>query len=167
MDTHERREVRPPVTADFRMALLELLRQYQGEPEGDALREGLRWLAQQLMEVEVSVLIGAHRYERTPSRTTYRNGHRPRRWDTRVGTIELQIPKLRRGSYFPSLLPAAAARGAGLAGRGAGGLRVWGEHPEGGRAGAGAGHRGPEQERGLPHLRRAGRAHGALSEPAA
>ncbi|PZN00837.1 MULTISPECIES: IS256 family transposase [Thermaerobacter] len=92
------------MTADFRMALLELLRQYQGEPEVDALREGLRWLAQQLMEVEVSELIGAQRYERTPSRTTYRNGYRPRRWDTRVGTIELQIPKLRRGSYFPSLL---------------------------------------------------------------
>jgi len=92
------------VTADFRMALLELLRPYQGEREVDALREGLRWLVQQLMEVEVSERIGAQRYERTPSRTTYRNGYRPRRWDTRVGTLELQIPKLRRGSYFPSLL---------------------------------------------------------------
>ena len=92
------------MTADFRMALLELLRPYQGEREVDALREGLRWLVQQLMEVEVSERIGAQRYERTPSRTTYRNGYRPRRWDTRVGTLELQIPKLRRGSYFPSLL---------------------------------------------------------------
>lgn len=104
------------MTADFRMALLELLRQYQGEPEVDALREGLRWLAQQLMEVEVSELIGAQRYERTPSRTTYRNGYRPRRWDTRVGTIELQIPKLRRESYFPSLLePRRRAERASLA----------------------------------------------------
>ena len=56
------------------------------------------------MEVEVCGHIGAQRYERTASRTTYRNGYRPRRWDTRVGTIELEIPKLRRGSYFPSLL---------------------------------------------------------------
>lgn len=92
------------MTAEFRMALLELLRQYQGEPEVDALREGLRWLAQQLMELEASEVVGAGRYERTPTRTTYRNGYRPRRWDTRVGTVELQIPKLRRGSYFPSLL---------------------------------------------------------------
>lgn len=92
------------MTADFRMALLELLRQYQGQPEGDTLREGLRWLAQQLMEAEVGELIGAARYERAPCRATYRNGYRPRRWDTRVGTVELQIPKLRRGSYFPSLL---------------------------------------------------------------
>jgi len=99
-----RREVRSPVTADFRMALLELLRKHQGEPEADALREGLRWLAQQLMELEVSELVGAQRYERTETRKTYRNGYRSRPWDTRVGTIELRIPKLRQGSYFPSLL---------------------------------------------------------------
>jgi len=92
------------VTADFRMALLELLRKHQGEPEADALREGLRWLAQQLMELEVSELVGAQRYERTETRKTYRNGYRSRPWDTRVGTIELRIPKLRQGSYFPSLL---------------------------------------------------------------
>jgi len=100
----ERGEVGPPVTADFRMALLELLRQYRGEPEADALREGLRWLAQQLMEAEASELVGAQRYERSPSRANYRNGYRPRRWDTRLGTIELQVPKLRWGSRFPSLL---------------------------------------------------------------
>lgn len=86
------------------MALLELLRKHQGEPEADALREGLRWLAQQLMELEVSELVGAQRYERTETRKTYRNGYRSRPWDTRVGTIELRIPKLRQGSYFPSLL---------------------------------------------------------------
>ena len=86
------------------MALLELLRKHQGEPEADALREGLRWLAQQLMELEVSELVGAQRYERTETRKTYRNGYRSRPWDTRVGTIELRIPKLRQGSDFPSLL---------------------------------------------------------------
>ncbi len=84
----------------------------------DALRKGVRWLAQQLMDVELSELVGAQRYERTPSRTSFRNGYRPRRWDTRVGTVELQIPKLRRGSYFLSLLPAPpAARRAGPASR--------------------------------------------------
>src|SRR5690554_3729891 len=86
------------------MALLDLLRKYQGEPEADALREGLCWLAQQLMELEVNELVGAQWYERTETRKTHRNGYRSRPWDTRVGTIELRIPKLRQGSYFPSLL---------------------------------------------------------------
>ena len=48
--------------------------------------------------------IGAERGERSPERVTYRNGYRNRTWDTRVGTMELHIPKLREGSYFPSLL---------------------------------------------------------------
>jgi putative transposase len=56
------------------------------------------------MEVEVSARIGAERGQRTPERVTQRNGYRPRDWDTRVGTVELQVPKLRAGSYFPSLL---------------------------------------------------------------
>jgi len=56
------------------------------------------------MELEVSRKIGAQRHERTAERVTYRNGYRHRTWDTRVGTIDLRIPKLRQGSYFPSLL---------------------------------------------------------------
>jgi len=56
------------------------------------------------METEVTGLVGAERYERGGDRTTQRNGYRLRTWDTRVGTIELAIPKLRTGSYFPSLL---------------------------------------------------------------
>ena len=56
------------------------------------------------MELEVSEEIGAERYQRTAERKTYRNGYRKRRWDTRVGTVQLKIPKLRKGSYFPSLL---------------------------------------------------------------
>src|SRR5918995_240026 len=59
----------------------------------------------QLMEGEVSTQIGAELGERPPEdRMTHRNGYRPREWQTRAGTIELQIPKLRRGSYFPSFL---------------------------------------------------------------
>src|SRR3954447_6387541 len=58
-----------------------------------------------VMELEVSELIGAERGERRPQdRATHRNGYRLRRWDTRAGEIELQIPKLRQGSYFPSFL---------------------------------------------------------------
>src|SRR3972149_3797665 len=56
------------------------------------------------METEVSTQIGAAAYERSPERTAYRNGYRTRRWDTRSGTIELKIPKVSAGSYFPSLL---------------------------------------------------------------
>ncbi len=70
----------------------------------DFLRESLGWVVQQLMDAEVSELIGAGRGERNPERLTHRNGYRPRRWDTRAGEIELAIPKIRRGSYFPSFL---------------------------------------------------------------
>ena len=74
------------------------------EQDGDVLREGVRVLAQALMEAEVTDLVGAEPYERTPERTAYRNGSRTRTWDTRVGTIELAVPKVRPGSYYPSLL---------------------------------------------------------------
>src|SRR4051795_12828591 len=78
---------------------------YLLEDEGvDFLRESLRWVVQQLMEAEVSELIGAERGERSEERLTHRNGYRPRRWDTRAGELELTIPKIRRGSYFPSFL---------------------------------------------------------------
>src|ERR1700758_5570308 len=79
---------------------------YLLEGEGlDFLRESLVWVVQQLMEAEVSELIGAARGERAPEgRLTHRNGYRGRAWATRAGEIELAIPKLRRGSYFPSFL---------------------------------------------------------------
>jgi len=74
------------------------------EDDVDLLREGVRVLAQALMETEVSSQIGAAPYERSSGRTAYRNGYRTRTWDTRVGTIELKIPKVSAGAYFPSLL---------------------------------------------------------------
>lgn len=74
------------------------------EQDGDVLREGIRVLSQALMESEVAGLIGAERHEPTGDRTAYRNGSRTRTWDTRVGTIELAIPKVTPGTYFPSLL---------------------------------------------------------------
>jgi transposase-like protein len=74
------------------------------EQDGDVLREGIRVLAQALMETEVAGLIGAERHERSGDRSAYRNGSRTRTWDTRMGTIELAIPKVKPGTYFPSLL---------------------------------------------------------------
>ena len=61
-------------------------------------------LIQAVMEVEAATKTGASFGERSPARTTYRNGYRARPWDTRVGTLELQVPRVREGSYFPSLL---------------------------------------------------------------
>src|SRR3954452_19586983 len=87
-----------------RMAIEEVVRKVLAEERGDVIRESVRWVVSELMEAEVSELIGAQRGERTEDRATHRNGYRARRWDTRAGEIELQIPKLRRGSYFPSFL---------------------------------------------------------------
>jgi putative transposase len=87
-----------------RMAIAEVVREVLREEHADVIRESVRAVARELMEVEVSELIGAERGERTEDRATHRNGYRARRWDTRAGEIELQIPKLRRGSYFPSFL---------------------------------------------------------------
>jgi len=69
-------------------------------------------LAEQLMEMELAEHIGAERHERTADRTGYRNGYRERPWDTRVGTIELKVPRVRDGSFFPSLLEPRVAQSA-------------------------------------------------------
>jgi putative transposase len=70
----------------------------------DVLRTVCQHALQRLVELEATAVVGADRYEHSAERTTYRNGHRPKTYDTRVGRLELQIPKLRSGSYFPSLL---------------------------------------------------------------
>jgi len=87
-----------------RMTAEEVVAKLMSDEHADFLRESLRWMVEQLMQVEVSQLVGAELGERTADRATHRNGYRPRRWDTRAGEIELQIPKLRQGSYFPSFL---------------------------------------------------------------
>jgi len=76
------------------------------EKSSDAsfLREMIGFGAQRLMEMESEVLCGAGHGERSPDRTNQRNGYRERDWQTRVGAVELRIPKLRRGSYFPGFL---------------------------------------------------------------
>ena len=86
------------------MALLELLRKAELDEDVDFLREGVRAMAQQLMELEVAQHVGADRYERAANRTGERNGYRDRNWDTRVGSIELRVPRVRDGGYYPALL---------------------------------------------------------------
>ncbi|MCL6444420.1 MAG: IS256 family transposase, partial [Alicyclobacillus sp.] len=85
-------------------AVLDWIRKIQGEENVDVLRELMRLLAQSLIDAEATEKIGADRYERSEERVTQRNGYRKRDWDTRLGTIELNIPKLRKGSFFPSIL---------------------------------------------------------------
>jgi transposase-like protein len=86
------------------MAFCEYLRNIGADLDADFLREAITLMTQLLMEAEVSERIGAERYERGGARETHRNGYRGRSWETRVGDIPLRIPKLRRGSYFPSFL---------------------------------------------------------------
>ncbi len=72
--------------------------------DDDLLREMMAYVANRMMDMEVESLTGAAHGERTPARTNHRNGYRERAWETRAGTVELEIPKLRKGSYFPGFL---------------------------------------------------------------
>ena len=84
-----------------RMALLELI---EKGADADLIRELLAYASERLMATEVDQLTGAAAGARSPERVNYRNGYRERGWETRVGRIELAIPKLRKGSYFPAFL---------------------------------------------------------------
>src|ERR671933_95529 len=84
-----------------RLPLAELLQQ---SGDGDFLRAVAEAALQLLMEADVEGLIGAGRYERSPERLNYRDGYRERALDTRLGTLQLRVPTLRQGSYFPPFL---------------------------------------------------------------
>ncbi|TWI17286.1 mutator family transposase [Bradyrhizobium yuanmingense] len=73
-------------------------------PDADLLREMIGFAAHRLMELEVEGLTGAAYGEKSQERQVQRNGYRDRNWETRAGTVELRIPKLRKGSYFPGFL---------------------------------------------------------------
>jgi putative transposase len=85
-------------------ALSELLDALRAGGDLDVVRDGLALVLQALIEAEAAQQIGAGRYERSASRTTHRNGSRARLLSTKAGDVELRIPKLREGSFFPSLL---------------------------------------------------------------
>ena len=85
-------------------ALCELLDAIRAGGSEDVLREAMTLVLQELIELEAAQAIGAARYERTDGRTTHRNGSRSRVLSTKAGDVELRIPKLRTGSFFPALL---------------------------------------------------------------
>jgi transposase-like protein len=87
-----------------RMTVAQVADKLMSDEHADVVRESVAFMVGELIEAEVSAQIGASLGERTPGRVTQRNGYRQRGWDTRVGEIELAIPKLRSGSYFPSFL---------------------------------------------------------------
>jgi transposase-like protein len=85
-------------------AVSDLLDAFRAGDGVDLIRESVQLVLQELIETEATELIGAERYERSDSRVTDRNGHRPRLLATRAGDVELRIPKLRKGSFFPAIL---------------------------------------------------------------
>jgi transposase-like protein len=86
---------------DDRMALMELI---ENGADGDLVRDMLAFAAERIMEIEVEARTGAVHGSRSPDRTNHRNGYRDRGWETRAGRIDLEIPKLRKGTYLPSFL---------------------------------------------------------------
>ena len=86
---------------DDRMALFDLI---EKTADADLVREMLAFAAERLMAMQVEALTGAPAGVRSPERLNQRNGYRERAWETRAGRIDLAIPKLRKGSYFPAFL---------------------------------------------------------------
>ena len=85
-------------------AMMSLKTLVEKTPDADLLREMIGFAAERLMELEVGAATGAGYGEKNPLRMAQRNGYRDRDWETRAGSVELRIPKLRKGSYFPGFL---------------------------------------------------------------
>src|SRR5690349_22601834 len=92
------------MTAPMSMNPVQFLREQAASASPDVLRDMVKTFADALMSAEADAICGAPYGQRSEDRTNNRNGYRPREWDTRAGTIELAIPKLRQGSYFPGFL---------------------------------------------------------------
>jgi transposase-like protein len=101
-DQEHTKEIPPMALSES--AVSELLDAFRAGDGVDLIRDAVTMVLQELIEVEATEQIGAARYERTDQRTTDRNGSRPRLLTTQAGDIELRIPKLRKGSFFPSIL---------------------------------------------------------------
>ena len=119
----------------------------------DMLRQMVQFMAQRLMEIDVEGRCGAGYDEKNAARLNSRNGYRDRTWDTRAGSVELQIPKLRQGSYNTRIPGAPSHCREGADGRHPGSLHPGHLNPLGGRPGQGAGHDRRIQEPGQPPVR--------------
>ena len=117
--------------APSQSALNELLEAIRAGDGTDTLREAMRLVLQELIEVEASETIGAGRYERTEERRTHRNGSRSRLLSTKAGDVELHIEEAARGQLLPGPPGAAPAHRPGALGRDHGGLRPRGLDAQG------------------------------------
>jgi putative transposase len=134
---------------DRRMTAAQVVDKLMGSEHADVVRESVAWVVAELMEAEVAGQIGAELGEIAPDRVTHRNGYRPRAWQTRAGEIELAIPKLRSGSYFPSFLEPRKRSEQALVAVVQEALRQRGLHAQGrplGRADGAASEQGPGLE---------------------
>jgi hypothetical protein len=137
-------------------AVSELLDAFRAGEGVDLIRDAVQLVLQELIEVEAAEQIGAARYERADSRVVDRNSARPRLLTTQAGDVELRIPKLRKGSFFPSILEPRRADRSGVVRGGDGGLRAGGVDPRRRRPGRRVGGAVGDQEvRGVPDLQRA------------
>ena len=152
---------------ELRMDPVSWLRKQLEVADVDLLREMVRAFAETLMSADADAMCGAPYGERSEDRVNRRNGYRDRDFDTRAGTIELRVPKLRQGTYYPEWLFRAPASGrAGSRGRHLRVLCARSLHPPRGRAGQGPGDGGHLKEPGLGARQDPGCRSGRFSLPA-
>jgi hypothetical protein len=140
VDVHSKKELAPMTQGKNTTDLTELLLKCMAEP--NPMLSMLEWLCAQLMETEVSGLVGAEKNAHNPSRSDYHCGYRPRRLDTRVGTMYLMVPKLRSHGYIPFFVTERKRSEAALTGY-SGGVRAGRVHTKDGKAGSQSGDREP------------------------